>query len=405
MISFGNLLRRVVHLLLIAWIALLAKGSYGQTISFDLEYHEEPKQKKKTSLLIEEGFTSRLLAHADYKNIKAKSSKLRARFQNKAKKNPDYVLGNEKEFFVRNIITGNTWITTNAVLSFKSSTINIWIQKSAYDTLSTSQDLEIILTGFEELLFNSTLANSISVIGAEKDKAPIRMAGGIYPVPELQDEANLVEQVQQMRNEYFSRHERYYRDLYNRYYAGYVLCKSFTFGFGCNGSSYKYAKKRMEIWQAAKLEIDNIGTTWSTIINSYRMATIEVLEYIPPCENGVGPLRISIMFDVGILPNGDECSTDQNGEYVYRPKEIQIPDKNDGGVNINSVLWSKGDAFGDRNNIFMSDIPADGGYNHFEIRNYKRAYSLPSSNGNPGFSEGDVNPAMLRVENWIRRNL
>lgn len=162
MISFGNLLRRVVHLLLIPCIALLAKGSYGQTISFDLEYHEEPKQKKKNSLLIEEGFTSRLLAHPDYKNITAKSSKLRARFQNKANKNPDYVLGNEKEFFVRNIITGNTWITTSAVLSFKSSTINIWIQKSAYDTLSSSEDLEIILTGFEKLLFNSTPANSIN---------------------------------------------------------------------------------------------------------------------------------------------------------------------------------------------------------------------------------------------------
>tara|TARA_R110002124_G_scaffold252177_1_gene417417 strand:- start:1186 stop:1371 length:186 start_codon:yes stop_codon:yes gene_type:complete len=46
-----------------------------------------------------------------------------------------------------------------------------------------------------------------------------------------------------------------------------------------------------------------------------------------------------------------------------------------------------------------------GGYNHFELRNYRRAYTLPSSNGNPGFSAGSVNPAMLEVETWIRRNL
>ena len=73
----------------------------------------------------------------------------------------------------------------------------------------------------------------------------------------------------------------------------------------------------------------------------------------------------------------------------------------DGVVNIHSVLWSEGDVFGDANNIFMSDEPHDGGYNHFEIRNYRRAYSLPSSNGKPGFSAGSVNPSMDRVKAWL----
>ena len=49
--------------------------------------------------------------------------------------------------------------------------------------------------------------------------------------------------------------------------------------------------------------------------------------------------------------------------------------------------------------IFMRSMV--GGYNHFELRNHKRAYELKDKNENIGFLKGSKNPAMERVEDWI----
>ena len=42
-----------------------------------------------------------------------------------------------------------------------------------------------------------------------------------------------------------------------------------------------------------------------------------------------------------------------------------------------------------------------GGYNHFELRNYARAYDLPDNGTQKGFKKGEPNPSMLFVRNWI----
>ena len=79
-----------------------------------------------------------------------------------------------------------------------------------------------------------------------------------------------------------------------------------------------------------------------------------------------------------------------------------------GVVNIHSVLWSKGDAFENDHNRYFSDVQINvngvdvGGYNHFELRNHKRAYELKDKNENIGFLKGSKNPAMEEVENWVR---
>lgn len=94
------------------------------------------------------------------------------------------------------------------------------------------------------------------------------------------------------------------------------------------------------------------------------------------------------------------CSTNPLGEYVYTYYDILVPDKHDGVVNIHSVLWTKGDGLTSSNNQLFDDIAYDGGYNHFELRNYARAYNLPSNENGEGFSKGDKNPAMEFAKNW-----
>ena len=72
-----------------------------------------------------------------------------------------------------------------------------------------------------------------------------------------------------------------------------------------------------------------------------------------------------------------------------------------GVVNIHSVLWDKNHNFNDDYNQYNSDIPHDGGYNHFELRNLERAYDLKDNGSDKGFSKGDLNPAMGRVKIWL----
>ncbi|MEX2603685.1 MAG: hypothetical protein WD361_05760 [Gracilimonas sp.] len=51
----------------------------------------------------------------------------------------------------------------------------------------------------------------------------------------------------------------------------------------------------------------------------------------------------------------------------------------------------------DRNiNWYYDDIPANGGYNHFELRRYKRAYEMPGV-----FNQGDLAPPMEQVADWL----
>ncbi len=48
-------------------------------------------------------------------------------------------------------------------------------------------------------------------------------------------------------------------------------------------------------------------------------------------------------------------------------------------------------------NWYYDDVPADGGYNHFELRRYKRAYTLPGV-----FNQGDLAPPMDEAADWLK---
>lgn len=79
--------------------------------------------------------------------------------------------------------------------------------------------------------------------------------------------------------------------------------------------------------------------------------------------------------------------------------------KNDGVVSNLSARWSADDQLDDNENSYFDDVDEDGGYNHFELRHYKRTYDLPDGNGGYAFRAGDKNPTMQRVENWIYEKL
>jgi hypothetical protein len=246
--------------------------------------------------------------------------------------------------------------------------------------------------------------NYLSIIGAEKAKVPIRMSGHIYTNEEsLKDEVEMVKLVEDLRVKYFQRHEDLYHASFVLNYSLNLACRArlrwFDYWNKCQPreDAFKRDRQRRELWKTAKQEIDQIDNIWSTMINSYRFETFTYQEYLPPCEG----TRLPVSFFNEQVFDSFDCSLDPSGEYITKEYTVKYPEKHDGVVNISSALWSKGDGFIDTNNRLFGDIPHDGGYNHFELRNYARAYDLPDNGGQRGFKKGDPTPSMEYARNWI----
>jgi hypothetical protein len=76
----------------------------------------------------------------------------------------------------------------------------------------------------------------------------------------------------------------------------------------------------------------------------------------------------------------------------------QIATKNDGLLTPESCVWDPGSSLTDNpKNQYYDDVPADGGYNHFELKRYRRNYTLPGV-----FNAGDYAPPMRQAALWIR---
>ncbi|MCH2450694.1 MAG: GPI inositol-deacylase [Gracilimonas sp.] len=244
--------------------------------------------------------------------------------------------------------------------------------------------------------------NYLAVIGAEKDKAPVRMAGYIFDVdPSLKDEVKMLEQVDNLRNDYFKLHEDLYDLSFNINYGANLTCRiqhPLDLWNKCQPfeDAFKRDRRYRELWKTAGNEIDQIGNIWSTFINAYRIKEISYQEFIPPCpdEDDPFPIMYDVLANIEIIEQ--DCSNSPNGEYRTKYMQMLVSDKHDGVVTTYSGLWHDDDSFGDLNNRLFDDVPADGGYNHFELRNHKRAYTLPGQ-----FNEGDVNPSMLFARNWL----
>ncbi len=122
-------------------------------------------------------------------------------------------------------------------------------------------------------------------------------------------------------------------------------------------------------------------------------------DYIPPGSvNGEIP---GPMLDLQI-PTETTCSSNPNGEWRTHTTSIKHADKSDGVVNIHSALWSSDDSFdNDPNNSYFSDLGEDGGYNHFELRNYERGYDLKRADGTYVFEKGDRADQYDKIYQWL----
>jgi len=288
---------------------------------------------------------------------------------------------------------------------------NYIIESNASELIGINGSIITDINLYPETYLSEHPENFLSIIGAEKDPTPIRMANHIFTTNEDNDEVRNLEELDNFDNNYLKRN----KDHWGNVAARWNLCAWFS--SDCRASR-DTANRKKSYWMTARTNVQSLGTVWSTIINSYRFEDVSYQIYIPPCEdeNGnPGPMLDTIPTETDPY----ECSPNSNGHYETVSSTVKIADKSDGVVNIHSVLWSADDDFNNLNNRYFSDVEIDengndvGGYNHFELRHYYRPYSLPGigENGyafekggrdNSGVQFGDINPSMEFVREWIR---
>ena len=158
-----------------------------------------------------------------------------------------------------------------------------------------------------------------------------------------------------------------------------------------------------------RAELDNIDTRWGKIIDAYKYTPYEDVLLIPSgtCDGGPGG-GPGGFFSIQESINPDDY-TCINGT-LYEIQVIQwynkIATKNDGLLTPESCVWDPGSSLvGYSKNKYYDDDPADGGYNHFELKRYKRNYELKDANLSIIFKVGDPAPPMDDAAKWIKFSL
>ena len=145
------------------------------------------------------------------------------------------------------------------------------------------------------------------------------------------------------------------------------------------------------IWKNGLTSLRNRDATWAKIIYSknYIESSSTILVKIDDyCDES--SREVMLTPDV-------RCIDGQLYEYQYVKVINVIPTKSDCFLTFNSMTWNKGDNPNDRQkNFHYPDDTPEGGYNHLEIKRYKRAYTLPGV-----FNKGQLAPPMEETARWI----
>jgi len=163
------------------------------------------------------------------------------------------------------------------------------------------------------------------------------------------------------------------------------------------------ARRKRDKWKKGRTEQNNIDTRWGTIIDAYKYIPYEDVLLIPigQCDGGGGPGGFFSLQEGELLLN-QQCI---NGT-LYDVQVIQwynkIATKNDGLLTPESCVWDPGSSLTDNpKNHYYDDVPDEGGYNHFELKRYKRNYELKDKDNKIIFSVGDYAPPMKEAADWI----
>jgi len=234
-----------------------------------------------------------------------------------------------------------------------------------------------------------------SIIGSEKQFTPVRAANEVY------EELNTTE-VATLSN--FKKIRDFYKTNADAWHATNIIYQTPWGGF--NFKAAASARKKRDRWKKGLTELNNIDTRWGSIIDAYTYTPYEDVILIPSgtCDGGPGGGPGGVWsIQESVNPDDYTCVNGTLYEIQVIRWYNKIVTKNDGLLTPESCVWDPGSSLTDNpKNHYYDDVPDEGGYNHFELKRYKRNYELKDKDNKIIFSVGDYAPPMRQAAIWIR---
>lgn len=170
--------------------------------------------------------------------------------------------------------------------------------------------------------------------------------------------------------------------------------------------SAKSSRRKRDLWNKGHAELNNIDKRWGSIIDAYKYIPTEQVLLVPDgqCDNGGGPVGIYNIQQTEI-PADYTCISGVLYKITIQKFYVLVATKNDGLLTPESCVWDPGSSLTNNpKNHYYDDVSADGGYNHFELKRYKRNYESKDVNLNTVFRVGDYAPPMRDAARWIELN-
>jgi hypothetical protein len=178
-------------------------------------------------------------------------------------------------------------------------------------------------------------------------------------------------------------------------------------------------------WKKGRRAMQNFGSTYSEIINAYRLDRREYKEVnCMERESMDGGPQTAFRpptareYRQGSFHEGEEPNCYERTTRVYY---VPIPNKTDGLLGTTTTTWNPPTGTGREENpnlgphsILYNDRPSGNqykrggtGYNHAEMVYDERRYSSAANSpiDGPSFSEGQRNPPMRGAERWVQLNV
>lgn len=167
--------------------------------------------------------------------------------------------------------------------------------------------------------------------------------------------------------------------------------QEFLYNLQLKFGSAANARRKRDSWNRGRNTLDNVDGYWGEVIDSYYINWVTLPQYVlTECAN-------TDPSEPGQLPDPNTPEFDC-WELQYIPTPFALATKNDVIIGPEYAVWNPNEDPDILNgvNYYYDDVPADGGYNHFELRRYKRAYTLPGV-----FNLGDLAPPMNEAAIWL----
>ncbi len=232
----------------------------------------------------------------------------------------------------------------------------------------------------------ATQAQYRSVMGAERYPVSMRFGSTFNEVSGSTNEDEMYDAYIGAKDYMWATYE-YYKAL--AITNNILLCIP-SFGFACE-STYR-ARRRRDKWDKAIKAWDDIDSYWGQAINSYEVTQAYITSYNLKCEDiygyyGGGDADEDFAdYDWDIYFRETACTgvweDDWAKERTYY--DVITATKNDGLIRPQEARWNKNDswipdnhiAMHAQNNYYYGDKDIDErGYNHNELRDFKRKYS------------------------------